>query len=304
MKTAVLIILFNRPDFFLKIINVLKIVKPQKIYLSIDGPRKNNHFDKKKIKENIKLFKKIDWKTKVKIKINKYNKNSKNHPISAINWIFKTENKAIILEDDCIPSISFFNFCEILLKRFKNNKKISMISGRNNLENSYHKKSYYFTFGSTWGWATWKRAWKHNDPNLKKWHKIEYKNSFNKNLSNYPLFKEMLFKRFQDILGGKLKTAWDFQWFFSTISRNMIGVVPTLNLIKNIGFDSRSSHTKKSDLLRRIKNYELGFPLKHNNCIKIDDKLLLMEYNKIYSPSLINESKKIIYKFVKIFFQR
>ena len=302
MKTPILIILFNRPDFFVKIINILKIIKPQKIYLSIDGPRKNNNSDKKQIKKNIELIKKIDWKTKVKVKINKYNKNSKNHPISAINWIFKTEDKGIILEDDCIPSISFFNFCEILLKKFKNNKKISMISGRNNLENSFHKKSYYFTFGSTWGWATWKRAWKHNDSSLKNWHRTKYKHSFNKNLSDYSFFREMLSRRCQDIVNGELKTAWDFQWLYSIISRNMIAVVPTVNLIKNIGFDSRSSHTKKNDVLKKIRNYELDFPLKHNNRIKVDKKLLLMEYNKIYKPNLINASKKIIYKFLKKFF--
>ncbi|MDC3401397.1 hypothetical protein OAX33_05330, partial [Candidatus Pelagibacter ubique] len=190
----------------------------------------------------------------------------------------------------------------ILLKKFKNNKKISMISGRNNLENSFHKKSYYFTFGSTWGWATWKRAWKHNDSSLKNWHRTKYKNSFNKNLSDYSFFREMLSRRCQDIVNGELKTAWDFQWLYSIISRNMIAVVPTVNLIKNIGFDSRSSHTKTNDVLKKIRNYELDFPLKHNNRIKVDKKLLLMEYNKIYKPNLINASKKIIYKFLKKFF--
>jgi hypothetical protein len=304
MKSSVLIIAFNRPDFLLKIINIVKRVKPNKIYISVDGPRKNNVYDKKNILKNYGLIKKLnlDINTKLIMNFNKKNLGSRDHPISAINWFFKKENKGIILEDDCLPNMSFFYFCDILLDRFQYNKKISMISGRNNLEHSTYKKSYYFSFGNTWGWATWKRAWKYNDPSLKNWNNKKLQNNFNKNLKDYKLLHNLLKTRCKDIINNKLNTAWDFQWFFSIISRNMIAIIPSINLVRNIGFDNRSTHTKTNTILGTIKTHEISFPLIDNDKVKINKKLLLKELHKIYKTTTLYEIKKYIYKiFKKIF---
>ena len=296
MNTPILIITFNRPDFLKKIISVLKKIKPKKIYFKIDGPRQGNKNDEVQILKTKKIINEIQWRCKKFIFQSKKNLGSRDNPIKGINWLFSLEKKGIILEDDCIPDKSFFKYCEELLGKYENNKNISMISGRNNLEKTDVKSSYYFTFGNTWGWATWRRAWRFNDVKLKNWNNKKLKKNFYKNLKNYPIFLQILEDRCSKIKKNKINSAWDYQWFFSTISRNMIGIIPSVNLVRNLGFDERSTHTKSNKKLYSIKSHKINFPLKHNNESLINKKLLLNEYNKIYKTSLIHDFKKFIHK--------
>jgi hypothetical protein len=299
MKTPILIIVFNRSDFFKRLISILKKIKAKKIYIKIDGPRKNNLNDKKEINKIIYIIKNINWNCKISINKETKNLGSRDNPIKGINWFFKSENMGIILEDDCLPSLSFFKYCEILLNRFKNYKSISMISGRNNLEKINLDNSYYFTFGSTWGWATWKRAWKFNDSKLKNWKNKKFRTRLNKNLKDYPLFYNLLIEKCEKIFKKKLNSVWDYQWLFSVISRNMIAVVPKINLVKNIGFDKRSTHThnKDSQFYSKTNSFEIEFPLNHNNDYKINKKLVLQEHTKLYKPSVMVLFKRLLLNF-------
>lgn len=299
MNTPILIITFNRPDFLKRIISVLKKIRPKKIYFKIDGPRENNKKDLAEIQKVFKEIKNINWNCKKFILKSKKNLGSRDNPIKGINWLFRNETKGIILEDDCIPSESFFRFCEELLIKYKNNKKISMISGRNNLGITESRFSYYFTYGNTWGWATWRRAWRLNDVKLKNWSNKKNIKNLKNNLKNYPIFFDLITDRCKKILENKINSAWDYQWFFSVISNNMIGIIPKLNLIKNIGFDDRSSHKTDKKILFQINSYNLKFPLKHNNKLTIDKKLLLKEYNKIYKQPIFANVKKFIYQILK-----
>lgn len=299
MNTPILIITFNRPDFLKRIISVLKKIRPKKIYFKIDGPRENNKKDLVEIQKVFKEIKSINWNCKKFILKSKKNLGSRDNPIKGINWLFRNETKGIILEDDCIPSESFFRFCEELLIKYKNNKKISMISGRNNLGITESRFSYYFTYGNTWGWATWRRAWRLNDVKLKNWSNKKNIKNLKNNLKNYPIFFDLITDRCKKILENKINSAWDYQWFFSVISNNMIGIIPKLNLIKNIGFDDRSSHKTDKKILFQINSYNLKFPLKHNNKLTIDKKLLLKEYNKIYKKPIFANVKKFIYQILK-----
>jgi hypothetical protein len=299
MNTPILLIVFNRSNFFKKLIFILKKVKAKKIYIKIDGPRKNNLNDKKEIDKIIHIIKNINWNCKILINKETKNLGCRDNPVKGINWLFKSENMGIILEDDCMPSLSFFKYCEILLNKYKNCKSISMISGRNNLEKINLDTSYYFNFGSTWGWATWRRAWKFNDPRLKNWKNKKFRERLKKNLKDYSLFYNLLIEKCEKIFKKKINTVWDYQWIFSVISRNMIAVVPKINLVKNIGFDKRSTHThtKNSQFHSKINSFEIKFPLRHNNDYKINKKLVLQEHAKLYKLSVIVFFKKMLLNF-------
>ena len=89
---------------------------------------------------------------------------------SAITWLFKNEDKGIILEDDCVPSASFFYFCEELLVRYQNDERIGAIAGSSFIKPGFSEKSYFFSrYPFAWGWATWARAWRHFDIEMKAW---------------------------------------------------------------------------------------------------------------------------------------
>ena len=141
-NTPVLIINFNRPDKTEKILNILRLVKPRKLYLSIDGPRKKNIKDKIQIKKIKRKFQSINWNCEIKKKYSKKNNGMKKNVINSVNWFFKNEKMGIILEDDCIPSKSFFIFCKILLKKYENQKNIFQINGHS-INFPRKKESYY-----------------------------------------------------------------------------------------------------------------------------------------------------------------
>ena len=130
MKLPVLILIYNRDLITIELIRSLNLYKPKKIYISSDGPK--NSLEKTKIlvlRKNI--LKNITWNCDiVKLYSNK-NLGLKKKVEKSINFFFKKEKSGVILEDDCIPNLHFFKFCEIILHRYENNHKISMVSGTN-----------------------------------------------------------------------------------------------------------------------------------------------------------------------------
>ena len=121
MNTPVLLLAFNRPDLTLKVYDVIRLVKPKKLYVSIDGPRLNNQTDLTNINIITSIFNNIDWDCE--FKLNKFNNNlGCGMAISqGINWFFKEVEYGIILEDDTIPSISFFEITSKLLNKYSSN---------------------------------------------------------------------------------------------------------------------------------------------------------------------------------------
>ena len=124
MNTPVLILLFNRPKETKILINRLRKIKPSQIYISQDGPRdqlSNDIVLCQKVKD---IISEIDWDCKIKKKFNKVNLGCRTSVSSALHWLFENEKNGIILEDDCIPSKSFFHFCEQMLERYKNKDQV------------------------------------------------------------------------------------------------------------------------------------------------------------------------------------
>jgi len=108
-KTPVLLLLFNRPKYTLQLIKQLKKYLPTKIYIHCDGPREGNISDKKNCKRVIDIIKeKIDWNCQKNLKIQKNNLGVRDAIITGIDFLFKKENKGIILEDSMLPNKSFF----------------------------------------------------------------------------------------------------------------------------------------------------------------------------------------------------
>ena len=130
-KTPILLLIFNRPDNLKKVIKVLEKIRPTKLYISADGPRLNNTKDNELCKKSRDLFSKLNWKCK--IRRNFFNKNlgCREAVSRGITWFFKKEKSGIILEDDCLPNLDFFNFCRTNLIRYNYHKKIGCITGNN-----------------------------------------------------------------------------------------------------------------------------------------------------------------------------
>jgi len=288
MKTPVLLLLFNRPKLTKKLIGRLKHIKPNKIYINVDGPRKDNLKDQVLCKEVLKLIKKIKWPCKKYIKINKTNKGCRKSVYSAITWAFLKENKLIILEDDCFPSNFFFSYCDKLLKKYEYEDKIKVISGSNFQKKKFGEADYYFSkYIHCWGWATWKRAWKNYDNKMSFWKTFQKSFDWNNLFTNN--FEKKYWKKKFDLVKDYKIDSWAYVWLASVWYNKGLTIIPNKNLVKNVGFESDATNTTGYDLekySRKINGKKLS-KIKHPIIIeknKTADQLLFKNhFNGMYN---------------------
>jgi len=274
MKSAyrnipVLILGYNRPFQIKKLINSLRKIKPKKIYISLDGPKKNFE-DIKKCKLVKNEVNKINWNCKLKKNYNSNNLGCRLSVSKAIEWFFYNTKFGIILEDDCIPNQSFFDFCHINNQLYKNNKKIFSISGSNFFNGKINDDYYFSKYPHCWGWATWSRAWKHYNNKLSFWSKWKKTDSW-KSLHTNIIERKYWEKIFDKVKKDKID-SWAYVWTCSVWKKNGLTIIPKKNLIKNIGFDINATNSLKEEK-KHLKVYDLNFK-------KILNKPKILEVSK------------------------
>jgi hypothetical protein len=174
--------------------------------------------------------------------------------------------EAIILEDDCVPHPSFFPFCAELLERYRNDERVMHIAGttfrREPLPTHY---SYAFSqMNAAWGWATWRRAWRHFDHTVKLWPELSETSWLADVLPDRRVerFWAESFDRAHTMKGAV--SYWDHQWAFACWANSGLAAVPRQNLVTNIGCNRDGTHcANENDILANIPASEISFPLRH-----------------------------------------
>jgi hypothetical protein len=297
-KSPLLFLTFNRFDTTKKVFEVIKQVKPPKLYLASDGARLNKSGEKE-IVETVRnfLLNNIDWDCQINTLFRETNLGCGIAVSSAINWFFENEEMGIILEDDCLPSKSFFRFCDELLFKYKDDERIMHISGDNFQDGKQRgDASYYFSkISHIWGWASWRRAWELYDFEMKSLNNfITYKMA--KNIWNQNKIQKYWIKQFVKVSSGKIDT-WDYQWNYSLIINNGLSILPNINLVENIGFNSEATHTKNSNL-QLPKANQITFPLKHPKIFIPDMEADAYTFSKQYQPNLFNRALNKLKKYI------
>lgn len=264
--TPILFLIFNRPDVTQIVFNQIKKIQPKYLYIAADGPRPNRAGENVLCEEARVIIKQIDWDCNLKTLFRKQNLGCGKAVSEAITWFFDNVEQGIILEDDCLPELSFFPFCEELLNRYHDDDRIGMISGNNYkitaFENCHY--SYFFSkYVSIWGWATWKRAWQHYNYNIDLYSSdFEFiteimKNTFSGRELDYRL------NILKKTANGEIDT-WDHQWMFCNLIQNMLTLIPTTNLISNKGFGENATHTTHLNSINsNLQTKNIVFPLSH-----------------------------------------
>ncbi len=269
MNIPILFLVFNRPDNTKEVFEAIKQTKPQKLYIAADGPRQNKKGENELVNIVRKIVTQIDWPCELNTLFRDHNLGCKFAVSDAITWFFNQEDYGIILEDDCLPSSTFFRFCEEMLLKYEHNDKIMAISGTNITQNECLNSSYFFSkYALMWGWASWARAWKKYDVEMKSLPDFFNKDGLNKlNLGGKPFIKtwtSLLNRTYREEID-----TWDYQWIYCCWLNNGLTIVPSVNLIKNIGFSSDATHTLFYDPIKtNLKIFNLDFPLKHPLIIK------------------------------------
>ena len=261
LNTAVLFLVFNRLDTTKQVFEEIRQAKPPRLYIAADGARANKEGEAQKVQAvRDHIMQNIDWECEVQTLFRDENLGCKYAVSGAITWFFENEEQGIILEDDCLPSQSFFWFCEEMLEKYKNDDRVALISGYNK-QNTWKKNndSYYFShFGGIWGWAGWSRAWKHYDVDMLDIEEFIKLNHF-ENLLGKKLGKQRQNLIYQSIIIDKMNT-WDYQWAYARHKQNGLACVPSKSLIENIGFGENATHTSGQNQ-DDVQRHEMIFPI-------------------------------------------
>lgn len=264
LETPVLLCSFNRPDLTRAMIDRLRQVKPARLVFSVDGPRAHRPEDASKVQQVRSLVNEIDWNCQLTTRFSDTNQGCMLGPVAGMNTAFAQYERAIVLEDDCLPDLSFFRFCEEMLDRYEDDSRIGMITGSRQLPTRTSDASYGFSrYAFIWGWASWRRTWERFDVKIENWPTYRDAGVLESEIP-YPATREFFRKRLQKVYAGEERSVWDYQFNLMMWANHMLCVVPETNLIENLGqFHPDATHaqceaTSSVNALRSIE-----FPLQH-----------------------------------------
>ena len=268
----ILLIGFNRPDFMAAQIDAVRPASPQKVYIAVDGPRDGRPEEAEKCRAVRDCVKLIDWQCEVKTLFRERNLGCKYGVSGAITWLFENEEMGIVLEDDCRPTVDFLRFATEMLERYKDDGQIGAVCGFNHFNLQSDKSvSYHFSrHMDIWGWASWRRVWKHYDVEMSSFKDRLVEIIDNFNATAY--YKRVLHLFATDIDKGL--STWDIQFSLLSLSMGWLNIVPKQRLVSNAGLaDNRATHTGGYIYWGKdwSKAGSLEFPLSHPNEIKCDD---------------------------------
>jgi len=275
----VLFIIFNRPEYTRKSLAAIREAKPKKLYIAADGPREGRNGEKEICEETRNLvLNSIDWECDVKTRFQEKNLGCYLGVSSAISWFFDNEEMGIILEDDIVANLSFFKFCEELLEKYKDDKKIWTVGGYNWLSPMDISESFYFSrIFSCWGWATWANRWKPYSLDLTDYNYINLKNIDN----------EIARLNWAEILAIMQSDnpidTWDYRYHFCGIEHNALHIVASKSLCKNIG-DS-GVHINGTNSFLNLPTFEIENII-YPECIELNRKIQL-KVDELFSKNVM-----------------
>ncbi|MDR1645485.1 MAG: hypothetical protein LBS05_06665 [Tannerellaceae bacterium] len=300
-KTPVLFLIFNRPDPTAQVFERIRQMKPARLYVAADAAREGRPDETKRCAEVRAIIDGVDWECELKTLFRDRNLGCKVAVSEAITWFFEQEEYGVILEDDCLPDLSFFPFCEELLIRYKDDDRIGHIGG-----NCFFPKivtnglSYDFcSIAHIWGWASWRRVWQHYDVDFSYWEEAQKDRNKRKSLFKN-LHEEIYFSSFisDTLAGNKGINTWDVQYLYLLRVQNQLSIYPAVNLVTNIGLNQTvATHTVSR---KAMKSYILSgsmlFPLNHPRYILANYRI-----DRITLKRKFFSYKRFVRYFLKLF---
>lgn len=275
----------------------IRNARPAKLLIIADGPRAGEPADHEKCLAARAAAESVDWECEVLKNYSDGNLGCGRRPASGLDWAFENVDRAIILEDDCLPHPTFFHFCDELLERYRDDERVMTVSG-NNFQYGVSRttNSYYFSrYPHTWGWATWRRAWQLYD----------YEMNFWRELRDTPWLLDILgdqesvdyWRPIFDNVNSDWD-VWDYQWIFNCWVQNAFAILPNVNLISNIGWGENSTHTRSLDNpSANLPTEAMTFPLAHPPYMTRNreaDKFTLENHFVGWTPNLLRRLRRRI----------
>ncbi len=305
VEVPVLYITFCRPEYARLSFDAIKRAQPRKLYFYSNKAREDRPDEVRRNEEVRAFVKEIDWKCEVITWFRDDYVDIFTSLWGAIDWLFENEERGIVLEEDCVASLDFFTYCEKMLDFFKDDKRVSIISGNNrNSEYNPQGVDYFLTRNvDIYGWANWADRWKKLDREMKEW---PHSRLSTFKYSNGPV--QALWKMFwYENLYRKIKTynPWDVISSYNRCKDMTYGVIPVCDLVIDIGLYGENHHATKKD--SEVNKLEISFNDLgdlYKTCQKHDLKLYKSYEKKSFSKKLKKNfayfSKRIPQKYLGI----
>lgn len=262
LETAVALFIFNRPQLTSRVFAEIASARPRRLLIVADGPRFDD--EREKCEAARATVSQVNWQCDVLKNFSDVNLGCKGRISSGLDWVFSQCEEAIILEDDCLPHPSFFRYCEEVLRWYRDDERVMMVSGDNfQLGRARTPYSYYLSrYCHVWGWASWRRAWRYYDVEMKLWPELRQTRWLRDVLGDGDA-AACWQDAFDGAFAGEIDT-WDYQWLFACWAQNGLVILPAVNLVSNIGFGSDATHGNSGrGFTANLPTSEMIFPLRH-----------------------------------------
>jgi hypothetical protein len=263
----VLFLTFNRPAHTRRVLECLRQLRPERLYLHSDAGRDAVPGEAALVQGlRAEMERAIDWPCTLKKLYRAENQGLRKGVKGAIDWFFEQEPYGVVLEDDCLPDPSFFRFCAELLPLYAADPRIMHIGGSNLAEHHtrHLPESYVFSrFSFVWGWAGWRRAWQQMDTAFEDLETFAASPLFEAFLPNDPAARAYMLDKFRATRAGA-NNSWAYAWFYSILKNKGLCVVPKRNLVQNVGVgEADATHTRGRNRAAQLPAGSLEFPLRH-----------------------------------------
>lgn len=280
-ELPVLFLIFSRLEKTRRSFEAIKGARPRRLYVAADGPRLNVPGEDVSCAATLSyVLDAVDWDCQLSTLVRVENLGCTRAVTEAIDWFFTNEEAGIIIEDDCVVSSTFFDFCASILRRYSGDGTVLGVTGWCFDDSSASSTSEFglSQFPCVWGWATWRDVWKRYDSGLTEWSgDIEQIKSV---ADIDPTVASLFGYAFDRIKQGKMDT-WVYQLFFLVFWTGSRFAYPTKSLVRNIGFDLCATHqSSASEMMASVRQGEFSFPGYRIDGFYYD----MWQANNVYKP--------------------
>ena len=264
----VVLLAYRRPQQTRRVFEAIRAAKPRDLFLVMDGPKPGDADDGERVEQTRAVVEEVDWECNVRKIYSSENLGLKSRVSSGLDAVFEQVESAIILEDDCLPSATFFPYASELLDRFSTDEKIGLISGSQRLRGRrLSEASYEFSRDvRIWGWATWARTWRkfRESGDLNAQWTAQKARALGEYFAPGPRRRSMV------SMMNKSTTldSWALPFAVHCVNRGYLNPVPAVNLIDNIGLGEGSTHTGLESWVAAVPRADLAFPLIHPDTVE------------------------------------
>lgn len=286
----VTLFVFKRLETVKLIMDIIRKVKPNKFYVFADGAREGKG-EEDKIKEvRDYIDQAVDWECEFHKEYSEKNISCTPNIVRGFNQVLKENSYGIFFEDDAVPKIEYFYYCQELLRKYEKDKQIEFIAGFNAIgDRDIITDSYSFgkTVPMSGAIAIWSDRWLSQDIILKGWNNAENRKKVKKSIVNIE-FRNRVVTSYKHI--NKMEYGeWDEVLNYNLLVNDRLAIVPKGNLVRSFGYTEGAFHEQEKFVVERLKKlmdftqYDDIIPLKHPEKVKWDK-----EYDRVRQEVILS----------------